>query len=336
MTAIPRTKNFRLLFLFTALLLYAGNFLIVNTYTKLTAGPIPEWPIGFDLLILVPLLYVLMTKPSAKKAIVVIFALASIGILVGSYIIPQEDKIAWLTLQKVRWIYIGVLALAQAALIASLVMDIRRNWQSGNLESAVSRSISSRVADKTVAGLLLADARVWLYAFIRDKSKFSYPRLSFFSAKHDSNASNQQAFLILIGAEIPIAHGLISLFNQTAAFVVTSLSLYGFVFLYAEYRATLLRPTTFEDDHLHIRHGVIGDLKVPYSMIASVERVSFRPRRERSSIRFVGTGTANVSIVLSNGCQLSTLFGSKKLDRIYIGVDDPSQFAVMISQRLGA
>ena len=50
------------------------------------------------------------------------------------------------------------------------------------------------------------------------------------------------------------------------------------------------------------------------------------PRRQRSSLRFVGTGTANVRIDLRPDTQLPTLFGRRPVESVFIGLDDPAAF----------
>ena len=42
----------------------------------------------------------------------------------------------------------------------------------------------------------------------------------------------------------------------------------------ADYRATLLRPTTLEPAGLHVRNGVLGDVHVPYDRIARLEEMA--------------------------------------------------------------
>jgi hypothetical protein len=98
----------------------------------------------------------------------------------------------------------------------------------------------------------------------------------------------------------------------------------------------LLRATTLETDHLHVRHGVLGDLALPYDRIGSVEAVNLRPRRQRWSLRFVGTGTANVRIDLKPGTQLPTLFGRRSVESVFIGLDDPATFRRELAERAAA
>jgi hypothetical protein len=334
MTASGGTGRAGLWFVPLAGAVYLGNYAIGGLYRAQTRLPVPEWVVGFDLLVLVPLAYLLLKRPPLKQALLATFALVSLGVLVGSFVIPQQDKQAWLVLEDLRWVYLGALVLLQAALIVSVVREIRRHWAEPNIETAIAGAIARRVPEPTIAGLVQADARVWLYALVRDRSRFAYSTPAFTAARHDGNAPTQQGFLVLLALEIPVMHLIVHLFSPIAALVITALSVYGLLFLYAEYRATLLRATTLEADHLHIRYGVLGDLEIPYDRIAAVERVSLRPRRQRPSLRFVGTGTANVRIDLRSGTTLPTLLGRRPVESVFIGLDDPAVFRRELADRV--
>jgi hypothetical protein len=334
MIATDRNSRAGFWFVLLAGAVYLGNYAISGMYHAQTRAAVPEWVVGFDLLVLVPAIYLLLKRPPLKPALLATFALVSLGVLVGSFVVPQQDKQAWLVLENLRWVYLGALVLLQLALIGSVVREIRRHWAEPNLEAAVAGVIARCVPEPTIAGLVQADARIWLYALVRDRSRFAYSAPAFGAARHDGNASTQQGFLVLLAVEIPVLHLIVHLFSPVAAWVITALSVYGLVFLYAEYRATLLRATTLEPGHLHVRHGVLGDLAVPYDRIQAVERVNLRPRRQRSSLRFVGTGTANVRIDLKPGTQLPTLFGRRQLESVFIGLDDPAAFRRGLADRI--
>lgn len=334
MIASDKARQSSVAFLLLAAAIYIGNFAISSLWQTHAQLPVPEWTAGFDLLVFLPVAYLLIKRPSVGKALLGVFAIASLGILAGSWIIPQQDKHWWLVLENLRWFYLGALVLGQLALVASVLRDIRRNWKVPNIETAVNKAIAGRVPEATVVRLLQADARVWLYAFVRNPAKFVFDAPAFTCWRHDSNASNQQAFLILIVAEIPLMHVIVHLFSPTIALWLTAFSVYGLLFLYSEYRATLLRATTLDADGVHIRHGVLGDLKLPYACIASIESVSNRPRRQKSLLRFVGTGTANIKLNLKPATRLRTLLGLKPIASVYLGLDEPHQFAVALAERL--
>lgn len=336
MTRADRSPYALPLFAALALLVYVGNYAIASAYSAHAQAQarVPEWVVAFDVFLLVPALYLAIMRPPLKKALLGTVALLSLGILAGSLIIPASDRQVWRGLEQVRWLYLGALLLAQVVLISTVVRDIFRHRDAPNLETAVHRAIAARIPEPGVARLLQADARVWLYAFVRNKARFVQPAPAFHCWRHGANASNQIAFLVLVGVEIPIAHVLLSLYSPAVALVASVLSTYGWLFLYAEYRATLLRATTLDDDAVHIRHGVLGDQRVPYATIAAVERVDVRPRRARGQLRFVGTVNANLRLVLHPQAQLDTVLGRRPISDIYLALDEPAAFAAELPPRL--
>ncbi|TWI09515.1 hypothetical protein [Aerolutibacter ruishenii] len=317
----------------SALLVYLGNYLIASQYPARAAGPFPEWAVAVDVFLLVPALYLLLVRPPLKKAVLAVFALLSFGVLAGAWIIPDGEKDAWRWLEQVRWGYLAALVIVQLTLLTTVLADIARARAAPNLETAVNAVILKRVKDAGIARLLQADARMWMYLFVHKQDRFQFTQPAFLGARHDANAANQLAFVVLVAAEIPIAHVLLHLYNPTLALVVSALSVYGLAFLYAEYRATLLRATTFEGDGLHIRSGVLGDVVVPYAAIASIENSNQRPRRAKHAMRFVGTASANLTLVLRDGAELQTLFGARRVERVHLAIDEPARFREALGSR---
>lgn len=323
-------------FVWLVLAIVLGNYLATRWYVSRVSAEVPEWPIAFDLLLLIPALYLMVFRPPLKRAVIAVAALLSLGIFIGSVLVPDDSKVIWRPLDQVRWGYLLLALGVQAGLILIVLADIARSWNSGSLEQALHDAIEHRLGQGPMAELLKADGRVWLYLVNHDASRLSFDGTPYFGRNVDQNASNQQAFLILVAIEIPVAHLIIHLFSPTAALVTTSLSLYGLLFLYAEYRATLMRPTTLMPDHLHIRHGVLGDVVVAYRDIAAVGEARDRPRRAKGRLRFVGMGSANVVLTMRPGTTINTLFGAQQVGEIYVGLDDAGGFRQQLQLRIDA
>lgn len=332
----PRsTSPQRRTFVGLVLAVVLGNYLATRWYVAQVSTQVPEWPIAFDLLLLIPAAYLLIFRPPLKRALVAVVALLSLGVFIGSMLIPENSKFLWRHLDQVRWGYLLLVLGLQASLIVIVLADIARGWDSGNLEQALHDAIEKRLGQGPMAELLKADGRVWLYLVNRDSTRLRFEGTPYFGRNVDQNASNQQAFLILMAIEIPVAHLIIHFVSPTVAVVTTSLSLYGLLFLYAEYRATLMRPTTLSTDHVHFRHGVLGDLIVDCRDIAHVRETRDRPRRARGRLRFVGMGSANTLLLLQPDTTINTLLGPQQISEIYVGLDDAAAFRQQLQLRLG-
>lgn len=332
---IPAGRRPALIFLAIAAIVYVGNYAIVQWAPLAGAASVPEWPLAVDFFIMLPVLGFMLLRPSFKRGLLLFIGLFSFGVLIGSFLIPAEDKFLWKHLEQLRWLCLIMVLVAQFSVIALAATEIYRNRHASNMETAIERVLAERFGPAQLQRWLLAEARVWSYALVRSPSQFQFPPGAFYCARHDSNASNQQAFLWLIAAEIPVAHILIHAFSPTWALVITALSIYGLIFLWAEYRATMLRATTLQEALVHIRHGVLGDVTVRYQDICAVLPTSGRPRRAKRSLRFVGTATANVKLCLRPGTQLETLIGPREVDCVYLGLDEPRRFMAELQGKIG-
>lgn len=323
-------------FIGLVLVVLLGNYLATRWYVAQVSTKVPEWPIAVDLLLLIPVLYLLIFRPPLKRALIAVLALLSLGIFIGSVLVPENSKVIWRQLDQVRWGYLLLVLGLQAGLILIVLADIARSWNSGNLEQALHDAIDNRLGKGAMAELLKADGRVWLYLVNRDISRLRFDGVPFYGRNVDQNASNQQAFLILMAVEIPVAHLILHLFSPTVALVTTSLSLYGLLFLYAEYRATLMRPTTLMPDHVHLRHGVLGDLVLDYRDIEDVRDTCDRPRRANGRLRLVGMGSANIVLTLRPDTTVNAPFGAKQISEIYLGLDEAIAFRRQLQGRIDA
>jgi hypothetical protein len=225
----------------------------------------------------------------------------------------------------------GVLA-TQVALIAMMLREVLRAQATHNLELAVDEILTRRLGSQGMVNLFRLEARMWLYALLRRPVRHPFPgQEHFYGHRQQGNASNQFGFLMLIAVEMPVMHLILHwLVSPLAALVVTVLSVYGFIFMLADYRATLYRPTTRESDRLRIRYGIAGDVAVQLSRIAAVSRYNASARRAPGRMRFVGMGAANVRLELMPGTRLTGLLGEREVAEILLGLDEPEKFIASV------
>lgn len=324
------------------LLAFAGlvtvaNALLVGNYGLVGQGPAPEWPVMFDLLLFVPLVYLALNWRQGKDAVLKALSLSCLGALAGSLILPDESKNAWLIVEDLRFAALAVIVLIQSGLIVLLVSQVVGRRDGQNLEASLDSAIGNHFGHTAFARLLRLESRVWLYGLCRHPVRQAFPGLAHFHAsKQGMNASNQAAFLVLFGVEIPIAHLLIHLFDPVVAVVVTVVSVYGFLFMLADYRATLHRPLSVTDRGLQVRYGVASDFLLDWPSIATAERSCGPVRRARGRIRLAGMGESNVLIKLAPGTRVPGLTGSRIVDEVFLGVDDPAGLIAAIrDHRIG-
>lgn len=310
----------------------AANALLAGPLRAWHGEPVLEWPVAFDLLLLLPGAYLWVYRRRGRQALVGALALFGSGIWIGSLILPPASQQVWPWLLQLRYALLAAVLAMQVMLIMTMLREVLRARATGNLELAVDAALTRRMGAKGMANLFRLEARMWLYALLRRPVRHPFPgRAHFYGHRQQGNASNQQGFLILMAIEIPVMHLLLHwLVSPVAALVVTALSGYGLIFMLAEYRATLHRPTTLEDDLLQIRYGIVGDVGVPLARIASVDRYGASARRTPGRMRFVGMGAANVRLELLPGTRLSGLLGEREIHEVLLGLDEPERFIASV------
>jgi hypothetical protein len=335
-----------------ALLVLAGYAVAIPWLARHRHEPLPDWTLAIDLLLVLPLLWWwLQPAPRGRAAGFGALTIALAGIWIGGWLLPAENKQVWLWLEPLRWVVIGALVLAQLALATLALRQLaavgarRRQAQRqgrvlpGLLETDLHAALdaqaarTARLTGQAVGGGLpwfKLEARLWLYALAPRRWLAGEPAAGerwFAVHRQGQNLSNQMGFVILACVEIPIVHGLLHLMaGPLVAGIVTALSVYGALFLWAEARATRWRPVALDATTLHLRHGLVDDTVVPRTAIvaASLHRGA-APARAKGRLRLVGMGRANLRLALAPRTRLATLTGEREVHELFLGVDEPER-----------
>lgn len=330
-------RRVRVLFWASAALVWLGNALLMRQWQSLTGQPPGDGALAFDLLLMLPALYLWLHRRRGRKAWLGAAGVLGIGLLLGRTLLPARHLPVWDWLAWLRSVVsIGVLG-AEVVMVAWIVRALWRLRGEVNRELALDDLLRASMPHLgRFEPLLRMEARMWLFALARRPIRAAYPGHVHFSvhAQH-GNASNQQAFLLLMALEMPLMHLLLHFaWSPRAALVVTLLSAYGWLLL-AEYRATLQRPVSLEADALQLRYGIVTDVRLPLAAIRSVEawRDGIAPRRH-GRMRCHGMGAPNVSIRLQPGTRVAGALGARTIDEILLGVDAPGAFVDTLTRVL--
>lgn len=302
--------------------------------------PIPEWVLLADFSLSLPLLHALLLRPTLKQWLWRWLQLTALGILLGSFIIPDQEKHWWRLLETGRSYYSGVLAIAEIGLALFLAYSIRRLLAiTGNIDQAMQDGIFKQFGRSATAHLMLFEARIWYYAlFLRKNHVATYPGdLHFQYHQHHGNASNQLGFIYVIAMELPLMHMLLHfIWSPMTAWIATALSAWALLYLLADYRATLRRPISLDAEAIHIRCGVLStDAVIPYSMVQEVIPMTGNIRRGKGVRRYAQLGQLNVALVLTPGSRLPDMLGQlQTVTRVCLSLDDANAFTKAIQERL--
>lgn len=291
---------------------------------------VPDWMLLVDFSLSLPLLHYLLFRPTLKQWLVRWVQLTGLGILLGHFIIPESSRVIWPWLEMARSAMVALMIPVELAVMALIGYSV---WKliklDGDVDRALQDSIESKLGKSPSAQLALWEARIWLYALFIPKHPRYAGRQHFSYAKQNGNASNQLGFIIAILFEMPLAHLLLHfMWSPKAAWIASALSAWSLNYLISEYRATLVRPVSIDDDTLRIRCGVLSvDSVIPWHQIKSVEKNTQPARRQRGIRRYKQMGELNIAIHLQPGATLPDLFGrGQPVAQIRLGLDDPDGF----------
>lgn len=310
----------------------AANALLAGPLSALHGAPVLEWPVAFDLLLLLPGAYLWVYRKRGRQAWFGALALFGASVFIGSLILPEGSQQVWPWLVQLRYLLVAAVLATQVVLIVLMLREVLRVGATDNLELAVDEVLTRRLGGQGLVNLFRLEARMWLYALLRRPVRHPFPgQEHFYGHRQQGNASNQFGFLMLIAVEMPVMHLILHwLVSPLVALVVTVLSVYGFIFMLADYRATLYRPISIDGDQLRIRYGIAGDVAVPLARIAAVSRHDASARRAPGRMRFVGMGAANVRLELLPDTRLAGLLGERGIEAILLGVDEPERFIACV------
>ena len=333
----------RYAFLAVAAAILAANAWVMRDTPTLfldADGLAPEWPVLIDALLTVPLVYLAFFWRDGWRAIRGAFVVGMAAVAVATWIVPPANR-DWLdALMPLRLLVLGAVVLVEGLAILGVIRLILRVRREGiAVEAAIDDSMRARFGDTPIARLLALEARLWFFAlFASTKRALAFPGEAHFGyhAK-DGNASNQQAFIILILVETPILHALLALFwSAQAAWIASALSVWGLAFLVAEYRATILRPISIQRDELVILQGLLVDVRVPLACIAAASANRVAVARGPGVLRCSAAGVPNLRLDLYAPFAIATLGGGRRLvERIYLGVDEPARLLAGLLPRIG-
>ena len=304
-------------------------------------GLAPEWPVLVDALLTVPLVYLAFFWRDGWRALRGAFAVGMAALAVAIWVVPSANR-DWLdALMPLRLVVLAAIVLLEGVAIFAVVRLIVRVRRAGVVvETAIDDAMRAKFGDVPIARLLALEARMWFYAlFASIRRPPGFPGEAHFSYHAiDGNASNQQAFIVLILVETPVLHVLIALFwHAQAAWIVSAISLWGLAFLVAEYRATILRPISIDGDDLVIRHGLLVDVRVPLACIAGASTSRVAVGRAPGVLRCCAAGVPNVRLDLRAPLAIPKLAGGHRdVERIFLGVDEPARLLACLAPRIAA
>jgi len=288
-----------------------------------------------DLLITAPLAYFLLIRKSSVSAFTVIRVFV-IGVFVAGIILNAQPN------SLLHFIKTWISPLAEATIIffvAKKFYDANKlAKQAGNaridfLEHC--RKVMYTVTGSTKAGnIISSEIAVFYYAFIARKDKYADYKTRFTSYKENGILTVLGAILFLFLIETSGVHFLLMMWSRTGAWILTGLSLYTCMQLFAHMKAVKARSTNITGNLLEIHNGLAGDAYIYFDNIERFELSNkFPAGRNAEKISLLKTlENHNCIVYLKKPIQVTKIFGIKKCtDTVLFFVDRPKNFAEVLN-----
>jgi len=202
----------------------------------------------------------------------------------------------------------------------------RYYYPSDKLENILTQVYGKR----KIVTLMVSEIMVFYFAlfgcFIKKKSfedvvEYTYSKETMYGV----------VFWVIMGVsliEVPVTHYFLSLWNETIAWSVTGVTLYGMIWLLGDYKAIVHYPIRLSANRLYLRIGLRAKVDVDVSNIETLtSRADDEIKEEYEHLLIMTTVEPNVYISLKERVEVVGLFGMRKeVDKIAFYVDDYGGF----------
>jgi hypothetical protein len=278
---------------------------------------------SFDVVAVVSALYYWMLVRPGIRAPRSLVPIILIGALHATYFYPSVLAIRTITA-----------GLCEVGLIGFVLVQVRRNirgQRDTDTSSAIRAALAGGWMGPVLANVLTAELSILYYGLFSWRAK---PHVTSGARALCIHERVGQADLfavapILCVVEILPLHLLLRHWSATVAWIATGLSVYSMIWLTGLARAFHLRPVLAGRDYLHLRYGLLFQLRVPKEMIAVV-----RPAEATDSKWAVPRRSEpNVCIEFVRAMDAEGLFGiRRRVNAVALTPDDEKGFAQALAE----
>ena len=194
----------------------------------------------------------------------------------------------------------------------------------------------SVLKNNKIANMLASEIAVFYYVFCKTPD-IDY-KTRFTTYKENGIILVLYTFLFLFMIETTGMHFVLQLWNKTFAWVLTALSFYTCIQLFAHIRALQARPVVISNDRILLCSGLMGgDAIIMMDNIAKIERTSKPfPGKEAVKLALIkGMEKHNIAIYLNEPVQVIKAFGISKTARVLlVAIDRHQDFASSVESHM--
>lgn len=310
-------------------LVLLGALILLIKSSFLNGNDTLNFAITADLLLTVPLVYFLLIRKSDIPNTTAIPVMI-IGLLVGSYFLPQESQ-TYLSLFK-TW----VLPVIEISILTYVVIKVRsaiRKYKELKVTTPdffnVLKSTCYEILPKKLVLPFATEVAVFYYGFINWKTRETSDN-EFTYHKKSGTPALFYAFILIIAVETIAIHFLLTRWSLIAAWILTVLSIYTAFQVFGFAKSLTQRPISINQHSLTLKYGILNEVEIPFSDISKIELSKKTLEKNELTKTLSPLGeleSHNVIIHLKRENELVGLYGMKKrFNLLGLHIDEPTEF----------
>lgn len=317
-----------------ATMVYVAALVVVGRLSQVGANAgLLAAGLAVDLVVLVPLAYYLLVLRRGRLPIVTLLPILLLSALAASRLLPPDQHGALRLLETLAApLELGLLGwIGWRA--ARAVREARRDAAADPVDQ-LRRAAFEVTRNDAMAVLFATEIAVFVYALGSWRARAHAPAgtKAFTHHQRGGYGGIVLAFLILLASEGLAVHFLLLERSALAAWIFTASSVYGALWLVADYRATVLRPILVGDRRLRIRAGFRCAMDVPLAQVVAVGRE--KPDFGRESVNLTVLGTPTHWLTLAEPIVAEGPYGLRRRVRAFgIEPDSPADFDRALESR---
>lgn len=312
---------------YPALLLGGGGLallaaLVIRTQAFAAHPDVLGWAFTFDLTISLPLLWWFFAVRTGRASAVTLVPLFVIAVGVAARIIPAAQHSF---VDQLRYVA-APLDLVTIALVVRRVARIRRIEGGGDPIARIERACAELFGNGYAARAVAFEIAIIYYAFAGWRKRAA---AGFTVHQRSGWGTVVGVFIFLIAVESTGAHLVVQMWSVKAAWIVTTLDIYGALWLLGDFQALRLRPTRIDGETLVLNYGLRWRAEIPLSAIAAIEPVRVEADWKRKSVlKMAMLDEPRLLIRFAAPQTMNGLAGIKRtFDAIALLADDDAGFA---------
>ena len=347
--AISNSRRSAFWFLAVAALILLADFTLLRVFALSEEEPALVYAVMFDLMLVVPLLYAFLVLRPRKKPIAKAMALPLLGAGAVWLMVPASQRgMVW----GAAWPVEAVIIVAELAFLAfeiRIVYRLVRSYRAlrktePDVMEAWRSAIRNGFSGGKLASVLLHDVSLVYYLLFswRKKKKIAVPADESLELEYSYHRTTNQLLYSAILTKIVLVEGiavhlLVSQWSHWAAWILTLADLWLLALVWADCRASVLKPVGLGENRLRLRYGLRIQADIPLEAISGVACArEFQPEPAEMK-RAAGPvwGTSNVRIDLRREIEAEgVLFLPIRVTAVYLALDEPEAFARELERRI--